>query len=153
MISSAKLAWLQLRQQRIRLLVALAGVAFAAILIFMQLGFQEALFKSAVTVHGKLRADLVLISPQSAYLVAMKPFPGRRLYQAAAFEGVEDVTPLYASVGDWKNPNTGRTRGIFVIGFDPSDESLAIEAVSHTMPVLSSRKRAGRSRRAMQPSG
>ena len=68
MLSSTKLAWLQLRQQRVRLLVAISGVAFAVILIFMQLGFQEALFQSAVTVHSRLRADIVLISPSACLL-------------------------------------------------------------------------------------
>ncbi|MGH2416639.1 MAG: ABC transporter, partial [Microcystaceae cyanobacterium] len=42
------LAWLQLKYKKIRLLVAIAGIAFAVVLMFMQLGFQAALFDSAV---------------------------------------------------------------------------------------------------------
>lgn len=129
MLSSTKLAWLQLRQQRGRLLVAISGVAFAVILIFMQLGFQEALFQSAVTVHSRLNADIVLISPSSPYLVSMAPFPRRRLYQAAAFAGVEDVMPIYALIGPWRNHENGKTRGIFVLGFDPTDDALAIDEI------------------------
>lgn len=131
MLSSTKLAWLQLRQQSVRLLVAISGVAFAVILIFMQLGFQDALFQSAVTVHSRLKADIVLISPSAPYLVSMAPFPRRRLYQAAAFPGVEDVMPIYALIGPWRNHVNGKTRGIFVIGFDPSDDALAIEGVEN----------------------
>jgi putative ABC transport system permease protein len=33
-------AWLQLRHQKIRLIVALSGVIFAVVIIFMQLGIR-----------------------------------------------------------------------------------------------------------------
>ncbi len=42
------LAWLQLTREPLRLTVVVAGVAFAVVLILMQLGFREALFESAV---------------------------------------------------------------------------------------------------------
>jgi putative ABC transport system permease protein len=38
------LGWLQLKHDRGRLMVALAGIAFADVLMFMQLGFQNALY-------------------------------------------------------------------------------------------------------------
>lgn len=136
MISAPKLAWLQLWQQKIRLAVAISGVAFAVILIFMQLGFQEALYRSAVNLHSRLATDLVLISPRSAYLVAMKAFPRRRLHQAAGFPGVRSIAPLYARVGPWRNPVTGKTRGIFVVGFDPSDDPLDLDGISEKRTEL-----------------
>jgi putative ABC transport system permease protein len=40
------LGWLQLNHDRGRLFVALAGIAFADVLMFMQLGFQNALYDS-----------------------------------------------------------------------------------------------------------
>lgn len=45
------LAWLLLTRQPVRLAVALAGISFAGILMFMQLGFRDALFDASVTVH------------------------------------------------------------------------------------------------------
>ena len=48
-------AWLQLKRERMRTLVAIAGVMVAVILIFMQLGFQDALFDSAVRLHRAFR--------------------------------------------------------------------------------------------------
>ena len=54
------LAWLQLIQQKGRLAVAIAGIAFADMLIFIQLGFQDALYDSAVEPHRNLQADLVI---------------------------------------------------------------------------------------------
>ena len=59
------LAWLLLTRQPFRLLVALAGICFAVILMFMQLGFRDGLFDASVTVHKLFDADLVMISPRS----------------------------------------------------------------------------------------
>jgi putative ABC transport system permease protein len=118
------LAWLQMSRERTRLLVAIAGIAFADILMFMQLGFREALFDSAVTLHQRLQGDIFLISPQSTALLAMKGFPSRRLYQALGFEGVRSISPIYLDFALWKNPQTRGTRRILVVGFNPSDRVL-----------------------------
>ena len=118
------LAWLQLSHEKIRLLVAIAGIGFADILMFMQLGFQDALFDSAVKFHTNVSGDIFLISPQSTALIAMKSFPRRRLYQSLAFQGVDSVTPIYLGFGIWKNPENKSTRQIMVIGFNPADKQL-----------------------------
>jgi putative ABC transport system permease protein len=114
------LAWLQLMREKIRLLVALAGITFACILMFMQLGFQDSLLESAIRFHVALKGEIFLVSPQSNALIAMNTFSQRRLYQALGFEGVRAVSPVYLSFALWKNPETRRTRSIFVVGVDPS---------------------------------
>ena len=43
------LAWLLLTRQPLRLAVAIAGISFAGILMFMQLGFRDGLFDTSVT--------------------------------------------------------------------------------------------------------
>ncbi|MFS8894379.1 ABC transporter permease DevC [Synechococcus sp. O70.1] len=114
------LAWLQLMREKIRLLVALAGITFACILMFMQLGFQDSLLESAIRFHVALKGEIFLVSPQSNALIAMNTFSQRRLYQALGFEGVQAVSPVYLGFALWKNPETRRTRSIFVVGVDPS---------------------------------
>ncbi|GAB4217106.1 MAG: ABC transporter permease DevC [Synechococcales cyanobacterium] len=113
------LSWLQLTREKIRLLVALAGISFSGILMFMQLGFQDGLFESAVRFHVALQGDIFLISPQSNALIAMDNFSQRRLYQALNIQGVQEISPIYLNFALWKNPENGRTRGIFVVGLDP----------------------------------
>jgi len=49
------LALLQLTREKTRLFVALTGVAFAVILMFMQLGFMSALYEGATAVKIPLR--------------------------------------------------------------------------------------------------
>ena len=78
------LSWLLLTRQPVRLLVALAGISFAGILMFMQLGFRDGLFDASVTIHRMFDADLVLISPRSTSSVRMADFPRRRLIQTLA---------------------------------------------------------------------
>lgn len=126
-----RLAWRQLRQERVRFLVALVGVAFAVILVFMQFGFNDALFRSAVRVHERLLGDLVLINPKSPFLVGMKGFSRRRLQQALGFPGVERVAGVYTGLGSWRNPDSGKTRDIFVVGFNPATNVLDMEEI-HT---------------------
>ncbi|NJR57486.1 MAG: FtsX-like permease family protein [Cyanobacteria bacterium CRU_2_1] len=119
MFNKLPTAWLQLRYQRVRLIVALAGVIFAVVIVFMQLGIRDALFDSAVRLHQGLQGDCFLISPRSTSLIAMESFPQRRLSQLLAFEEVDFVAPVYLDFGQWKNPETRNYwRNIFVIGFD-----------------------------------
>jgi putative ABC transport system permease protein len=130
---SIPLAWLQLKHEPLRLVVALAGIAFAVILIFMQLGFNNALFESNVRVHAHLLADIVLISPRSPYLIAMRQFPRRRIYQALGFAGVDSVSALYVGVSTWKDPLTGKTRDVFAAGFNPSERVLDIPGIARNI--------------------
>lgn len=133
------LSWRQLTHEKIRLMVALAGIAFADILMFMQLGFRDALFESATTFHKQLQGDVFMISTQSTALIAMRSFSSRRLYQALSFDGVQSVEPLYMDIGLWKNPETQATRGIMVIAFNPdrallSSPGLAAEISKTKIP-------------------
>ena len=119
MIRKLPTAWLQLRYQKVRLIVALSGVIFAVVIIFMQLGIRDALFDSAVRLHEGLQGDCFLISPRSTSLIAMESFPERRLSQSLAFKEVDFVSPIYLDFAQWKNPQTRNYwRNIFVIGFD-----------------------------------
>ena len=115
------LSWLLLTRQPVRLLVALAGISFAGILMFMQLGFRDGLFDASVTAHRLFDADVVLISPRSASSVSMEAFPRRRLVQTLADSDVHGVTPVHWGLMLWRNPETRRNRSILALGFNPDD--------------------------------
>lgn len=130
------LAWLQLSREKMRLLVAIAGISFADILMFLQLGFQDALFDAAVNFHKNLQGDIFLISPQSTSIISMKSFPSRRLYQTLGFKGVQSVNPVYIGLGLWKNPQTKGTRSIMVVGFNPTDNILNLPALTSNLEKI-----------------
>ncbi len=115
------LAWLNLVHEKTRLLVAIAGVAFAVMIIFMNLGFLGALGTAASAIYTKLNADIVLSSPKTLEIGSSKPFPIDRLYQAAGIEGVERVMPLYLGISLWRNAETRKMRAIFIYAFNPND--------------------------------
>jgi putative ABC transport system permease protein len=136
MLFKIPLAWLQLKKEKLRLLVAAAGIGFAVVLIFMQLGFLTGLFDSAVRYHKRLDYDLVLISPDTAYMLQPESFSRRRLYQAAGFAGVESVNPVYMGTGIWKNPVNSRTRLIFVLAFNPAHRVLDVPGVNSQLSKI-----------------
>lgn len=123
------LAWLQLTREKTRLAVAVAGIAFADILMFMQLGFRDALFDGNVRLHKVLKADLVLINPQSDALLSMETFSQRRLYKALDLNAVASVTPVYVDFAQWRNPENRKLRNIQVIGFNPREQILNLPGV------------------------
>ncbi|MCC5624431.1 ABC transporter permease DevC [Nostoc sp. CHAB 5715] len=114
------LAWRQLMKEKTRLAVAVAGIAFADILMFIQLGFESALFDAAVKPHRNLQADLVLINPQFQTLFSVKNFSRERLYQTLGYDGVQSVNSVYINTGEWRNPETRLDRAILVWGIDPT---------------------------------
>lgn len=130
------LSWLQLTREKPRLMVALAGIAFADILMFMQLGFQAALYDSTTRLHQSIRADLVLISPQGRNLMNMATFPRRRLYQSMSLTGVKSADALYINVADWKNPQTRHKTGILVVGFDPDTSVFNLPGVNENLNTI-----------------
>jgi putative ABC transport system permease protein len=130
------LAWLQLSREKMRLLVAIAGISFADILMFLQLGFRDALFDAAVNLHKNIQGDIFLVSPQSTSLISMKSFPSRRLYQTLGFEGVESINSVYIGLGLWKNPETRGTRSILVVGFNPTDNILNLPEVTRNLEKI-----------------
>lgn len=113
-----RLAWRQLRFEKARLASAIAGVMFACVLVFMQLGFRSALFESATALLSAFRADLFLMHPMT--LVSFRPetMPRVRASQALALPEVQAAVPVYLAQATWRNPETGARRPIQVIGFD-----------------------------------
>ena len=135
------LSWLLLTRQPVRLLVALAGISFAGILMFMQLGFRDGLFDASVTVHRLFDADVVLISPRSASSVRMAGFPRRRLVQTLADPDVEGVTPVHWGLMLWRNPETRRNRAILALGFNPEDPFFVDPSLAEKTDVLKQKGR------------
>jgi putative ABC transport system permease protein len=124
-----RLAWRQLKHEPARLMAALSGVLFACLLIFMQLGFMDALFDSAVKPQEGMRADLYLMHRQAEALWRTQPFPRARLMQALGAEGVDRVVPMYVANAAWKNPVTSLKRTLLVFGVDPGSGLLDYEGM------------------------
>ncbi len=130
------LSWLQLTHEKVRLLVALAGITFADVLMFTQIGFRDALYDSSVRLHKSLQTDLVLINSQSDTYTSLKPFSQRRLYEVLGLSGVDSVTPLYLDFAFWKNPVKRNTRGILVLGVNPDKNVITLPGVAENLDKI-----------------
>lgn len=130
------LAWLQLTRQKTRFLVAISGIAFADVLIFIQMGFEGALYDAAIKPHRSLQADLVMVDPQLQTLFAVKSFPRERLFQSLGYDGVASVSPVYFSTGQWRNPETRLSRNILVWGIDPAKSVFNLPEINQSLDQI-----------------
>jgi putative ABC transport system permease protein len=123
------LSWFQLRKERSRLLVAIAGISFANVLMFLQMGFRGALFSSAVEFHNSLNGEIVMMSARSRALISLDRFTQRRLYEAAGVSGVATVSPVYLNPLQWRNPYNQEIWDIYAIGINPEHQVLNLPGV------------------------
>lgn len=130
------IAWFQMTREKTRLAVAIAGITFADMLMFMQLGFKDALYDSSVRPHYALQGDLFLIHPQFETFFSVKTIQRERLYQAAGFVGVESVSALYVDKALWRNPTTRIDRPILMFGIDPANSALTLPQVNQQLEKL-----------------
>ena len=114
---------------RIRLLTGIIGVAFAVLLVFINLGFMGALTETAGLLYNHLDADVYLISPLSATGTSTKPFAQERLYQASGQADVVQATPLYSGYLPWRNGETNQEFLILGFGFNPTDKPFRLPEV------------------------
>ncbi len=138
-----------LAYDRTRLLVGISGVAFAVLLVFINLGFLGALSDTAGLIYNQLDADVYLVSPLSLNGTATKPFTRERLYQAVSQPDVAQATPLYIGYQPWRNAENNQELFILSFGFNPKDKPFllpdvrsdqAIAAFSETNTVFFDRR-------------
>lgn len=125
----APVAWFNLTYDRTRLIVGVLGVAFAVLLNFLNLGVLGALEATAQLTYTQLDAQIFLISPLSVNGTDTRPFPRKRLYQAAGVRGVANTIPLYVGYLPWKNAKTFQTYVVLTYGFNPVDQPFLLDEI------------------------
>lgn len=130
------LAWLQISYEKMRLLIAIAGIGFADLLMFMQIGFRDALLQSSMRLHTALNGDIFIISTQTSSIVAPQTFSQRRLYEAMGVKGVKSANPFYITLAPFKNPDTGADRTIFVFAYNPNRDLVNFPGIEKNKQFL-----------------
>src|SRR6516165_943883 len=142
------LAWNNLTHRKVRFVVAVAGITFAVLLMFVEFGFRAGLLDSNTQLLRLLNGELVILNRGKYTLYAKEPFSRRRIEEARAVDGVRAVYPIYMEMvsSEWKNPlsRTGEelatgaaalkntpygechSRPIRVVAFDPEAAVLSI---------------------------
>jgi len=130
------IGWLQLTHNRTRLAAAIAGVAFANILIFMQLGFRGALIESIRLPYEAFNAQIIVSGSDMNTLSDGSPLPRQRMFEALSVEGVASATPLYLAKLDWKQAD-GTERSMDLFGVDPAARTFRLDEVNDQLAQLS----------------
>jgi putative ABC transport system permease protein len=124
--SRVPLAWLNLAHDKRRLLVRLLGVAFAVFLMFVELGFWNALLDASVELIEQFNGELIVVS-KARYAIAIKEqFATLRLAQARMAPGVRSADAVYLefTTSFWKDTGVAEAKRpsshpIRVIAFNP----------------------------------
>ncbi len=131
-----RLAWRQLRAEKARLATAIAGVMFACVLVFMQLGFRAALFDSATSLISAMRGEVFLIHPMTQASFRPEPLPRVRASQALALPEVAQSVPIYMAQSTWRNPESGERRTIQLVGFDLEAGAMRFQGLERVADAL-----------------
>src|SRR5256885_3602325 len=94
-VKRVPLAWLNLTDDWVRFALFSSGIAFAVVLMAVQLGIMNAMLDSNTIVFQKLDADLVLISPARPSLLFRHTFTRNRLGQTLGVPGVASAHAIY----------------------------------------------------------
>src|SRR5215211_6919775 len=115
------LAWRNVVHNKVTLCTSGAAVSFAALIMFMEVGFLNGLYDSQTAALRFLRADLVMVSRSLHIMNTHETFPLVRLEQMSGSAGVRSVAPIYMEdlASELRHPGTGVKNGIRVFAFEP----------------------------------
>ena len=129
------IGWLQLSHNKTRLIAAVSGVAFANLLVFMQLGIMGALNGSTIAPYAMLNTDIIISSQEGNTLTDSGEIARARMFQALGVPGVADATPLY--IGNL--PFTladGSSVSLLSFGFDVAKPGFTAPAIAKSLGEL-----------------
>jgi putative ABC transport system permease protein len=117
---AARLAWKQLFYERSKTSTALLGVMFACVLVFMQLGFRDSLFRSAANLPRQLQGDIFVMHSQNNAIWQALPFSKSILARLYGHPAVANSSSVLMGQARWKNPENSDLATVLVLGIDPN---------------------------------
>ena len=130
------IGWKQLTKKKGRLFVAIAGIGFADLLMFAQMGIQAALFDGNVLLNRSMDADIVIRSAQYRDLSLANTLPRRRIYQVQDIPNVASADALYISTVVWRNPETRLKTQLTLVGQSVERPALNFPEVNKNLDKL-----------------
>jgi putative ABC transport system permease protein len=132
------IGWLQLTHSRTRLVAALAGVAFANVLVFVQLGMMGALNGTIGLTYAPVRSDILISSADANTLTDGSPLSRRVLYQVLSDPEVAAAAPLSLGQVDWTRDD-GSTASLNVYALPVEAGRFAGPMIADALPDLAFR--------------
>ena len=129
------IGWLQLTHSRTRMAAALAGVAFANVLVFVQLGMMGALNGTVGMTYAPIRADILISSVDANTLTDGSPLSRRLEFKALADPEVAAAAPFYLAKVDWTRTD-GSTASLNAYALPVEAVRFAGPSVANALPAL-----------------
>jgi putative ABC transport system permease protein len=129
------IGWLQLAHNKARLIAAVAGVAFANLLVFMQLGILGALNGSTVAPYTMLNADIIISSEDGNTLTDSGNVARARMFQALGVPGVASAAPLFIGNLPFSMAD-GTSVSLLAFGMDTSRPSFTSSVIVDSLGEL-----------------
>lgn len=124
------LGWLQLVSNKYRFAAAAAGVGFACILVFVQLGMMGAFSEATRISYRIFDADILISASDANTLTDGSSVARRRMFQALAVSGVREACPLFVGKTQWQQADGSKTE-LKTIGIDPARQSFIGPAIGN----------------------
>lgn len=127
--------FLQLTHNPARFAAALAGVAFANVLVFVQLGLAGSMYESVATPYRLFQPNLLLISPLDTETLAdTATLPRQRMFQSLVHPDIEAGMPIFLGSTSWLSGAASSSKIQFV-GLDP--QATGFVSPDLTAPLVS----------------
>lgn len=146
------LALFNLWHQPAKTLVSIGGVAFALLLVFMQLGFMGAVSHTATNVLNNLQFDIAMRARDYVHVYEPSQFERKWLQVAASTRGVRKVKPTWITIHNWLKLPTAKELAapklekkfetqylpIAIMAFETQDKVFKLDAVLAQQTLLNS---------------
>ncbi|MCA9132177.1 MAG: FtsX-like permease family protein [Planctomycetales bacterium] len=140
------LALLNLWHQGVKTGVSIGGVAFALLLVFMQLGFMGAVSHTATNLLASLKFDVLLRARDYLHLYEAGHIERKWLSVAENTPGVAKAAPLWITIHNWRRlPSQAQAEAqtfrsqylpIAVMGYEPADDIFDIPQIAAQQALL-----------------
>lgn len=129
------IGWLQLSHNKARLFAAVSGVAFANLLVFMQLGILGALNGSTIAPYSLLNADIIISSEDGNTLTDSGNVARARMFQALGVPGIASASTLFIGNLPFSTAD-GTTVSLLTFGMDTARPAFASPVIGASMQDL-----------------
>lgn len=129
------IGWLQLLHNKTRLAAAVAGIAFANILVFVQLGVMFALNTTILLPYTLFDADIIISAADANTLTDGSNVPRQRSFESMSVPGVASALPLFVGSMDWTRDD-GNVTNLQVLALDPSQGAYVIPEIRNKIANL-----------------
>ena len=112
------IGWLQLTHSRTRFAAALAGVAFANVLVFVQLGIMNSMATATMKPYGFFQADIMISASDANSMTEGGNVARQWMFQALEDPEVIVGTGIFVANVSWQR--TDKTLSLSTYGVDPT---------------------------------